>query len=92
MERIPGASNVSAGNLSRDVKADTEWELSNDVLVRLCSLFGVPDNDLFASRLYHKVPRYASWKLDPLASFLDAFTFRVRSFGIFRNKNIFRNS
>ena len=71
----PGASNVSAGNLSRDVKADTEWELSNDVFVRLCSLFGVPDIDLFASSLYHKVLKYASWKLDPLASFVDAFTF-----------------
>ena len=31
----------------------------------------VPDNDLFASRLYHKVPKYASWKLDPLASFVE---------------------
>ena len=43
-------------------------------LSRLCSLCGVPDIDLFASRLNHKVPRYASWKPDPLASFVDAFT------------------
>ena len=72
MALIPGASNVSADDLSRNFKADTEWALRNDVFVRLCSLFGVPDIDLFASRLNHKVPKYASWKPDPLASFVDA--------------------
>ena len=41
---------------------------------RLCSLCGMPDIDLFASKLNHKVPKYASWKPDPLASFVDAFT------------------
>ena len=74
MALIPGASNASADDLSRNFKADTEWALRYDVFVRVCSLFGVPDIDLFASRLNHKVPKYASWKPDPLASFVDAFT------------------
>ena len=77
---IPGTSNVSADDLSRNFKADTEWALSNDVFARLCSLFGVPDIDLFASRLNHKVPKYASWKPDPLASFVDAFSLNWRAF------------
>ena len=47
---------------------------------RLCSLFGVPDIDLFASRLNQKVPKYASWKSDPLPSLLDAFTLNWREF------------
>ena len=49
-------------------------------LSRLCSLWGMPDIDLFASRLNHKVPKYASWKPDPLASFVDAFTLNWREF------------
>ena len=49
-------------------------------LSRLCSLCGVPNIDLFASRLNHKVPKYASWKPDPLASFVDAFTLNWREF------------
>ena len=77
---IPGASNVSAEDLSRNFKAGTEWALSNDVFVRLCSLFGVPDIDLFASRLNHKVPKYASWKPGPIASFVDAFTLNWSEF------------
>ena len=32
---------------------------------RMCSLFGVPGIDLFASRPNHKDPEYASWKPDP---------------------------
>ena len=49
-------------------------------LSRLCSSCGMPDIDLFVSRLNHKVPKYASWKPDPLASFVDAFTLNRREF------------
>ena len=77
---VPGTSNVSADELSRNFEADTEWALSNDVFAKLCSLFGVPDVDLLASRLNHKVPKYVSWKPDPLASFVDAFSLNWREF------------
>ena len=49
-------------------------------LSRLYSLCGAPDIDLFASRLNHKVPKYTSWKPDPLASFVHAFTLNWREF------------
>ena len=63
-EHIPGTSNVSADDLSRNFKADTEWELSNDVFAMLCSFFGVPDIDLFASRLHgSQTPSLPSWML-----------------------------
>ena len=56
---IPGTSNVSADDLSRNFKADTEWALSAQRRhSRLCSLWGVPDID----------PKYASWKPDPSLS------------------------
>ena len=38
----------------------------------------MPDINLFASRLNHKVSKYASRKPDPLASFVDAFTLNWR--------------
>jgi hypothetical protein len=40
----------------------------------ITTLFGVPNIDLFASRLNAQVNTYCSWKPDPNASFVDAFT------------------
>ena len=45
------ASSLSADVLSRNFKAVTLWVLSKDVFVR-CSLFVVPDGDLFAFPLW----------------------------------------
>ena len=37
--------------------------------------YGMPSIDLFASRINRKVPRYVSWRPDPGAQFVDAFSF-----------------
>ena len=71
---IPGRLNIEADAESRLKKDDKEWELNDEVFNSLVQLWGVPDIDLFASRLNFKVPRYVAWKPDPGACHVDAFT------------------
>lgn len=52
----------------------TEWGLNDQIFSTITARWGVPEIDLFASRLNHKVPRYVSWLPDPGAEFIDAFT------------------
>ncbi len=39
-----------------------------------------PSIDLFASRLNHKVDIYCAWNLDPLATYIDAFSLNWKIF------------
>ena len=71
---IPGVSNVSADFESRRIHDNTEWKLQPSVFRKLTSLWGTPDIDLFASWLTCQIPCYASWKPDPGASAIDAFS------------------
>lgn len=71
---IPGLLNVDADEASRKFNDRTEWELHNDTFDALCEQWGRPDIDLFASRLNFKLERYVSWKPDPYALYIDAFT------------------
>ena len=71
---IPGVSNDAADNLSRDLNLDLEWMLSRQVFTKISDIFGQPDIDLFASRLNTQLADYVSWKPDPQAKFVDAFT------------------
>ncbi len=48
---IPGKLNVLADSLSRkDQILPTEWSLHPAVFSKICSVFGVPQYDLFATR------------------------------------------
>ena len=71
---IPGLLNVEADEASRKFNDRTEWELHGDTFEALCERFGRPDIDLFASRLNNKLESYVSWKPDPYARYIDAFT------------------
>ena len=71
---IPGVSNVAADNLSRELNLDLEWMLPRQVFTKISEIFGQPDKDLFASRLNTQLADYVSWKPDPQAKFVDAFT------------------
>ena len=51
-----------------------EWTLDDNKFDGIVSYFGVPDIDIFASRLNEKCRKYASWKPDPDAEFIDAFS------------------
>lgn len=72
---IPGSKNVEADRESRNTNDATEWSLSTTVYNNLLETWGPFQIDLFASRLNFKVPNYASWRPDPGAQFIDAFSF-----------------
>ena len=69
---IPGKHNVLADLASREFHDAAEWMLSPKVFQNIIRKWGEPDIDLFASRLNHQVPTYASWKPDPESSVIDA--------------------
>ena len=83
---IPGHLNVIADELSRHNQViQTEWCLSQQVFNRLCSNWGRPQIDLFATRFNHKLPKFVSpvpdstaWAVDALSlswSNLDVYAF-----------------
>lgn len=71
---IPGKTNTVADFQSRHFNERTEWELNPKVFEEITSRLGEPTIDLFASYLNSKLPCYYSWKSDPRASHIDAFT------------------
>ena len=73
---IPGSSNCRADKESRDFHSeDTEWMIDPTLLGKaLDALNFKPEIDLFASRLNRQFPIYCSFKPDPDASYIDAFT------------------
>lgn len=66
--------NVEADQESRKVNVDTEWKLSDWAFQKIVKTLGKPTIDLFASRTNAKCSRYISWKSDPDATAIDAFT------------------
>ena len=72
-EYLPGALNKEADMQSRTVKDSSEWKLNTVVFQNLCKSWWTPDIDLFASTVFHQVPAYVYWKLDPYSKRRDAF-------------------
>ena len=71
----PGVENTDADFLSRSLNPNLEWSLTNAAFHQLQEVFSVrPTIDLFASRLNNKVKSYVSWKPDPCAESIDAFS------------------
>ena len=71
---VPGVDNEIADYHSRNFSDDTEWSLNDKIFKKICTVFGKPEIDLFASRLNKKVELYVSWRPDPGAFAIDAFT------------------
>ena len=76
----PGQLNVTADTLSRHFEDGIEWQLNPQLFDRICRAFGTPQVDLFASRINHLIPIYASWKPDPSATYVDAFSINWSQF------------
>ena len=72
-QHIPGVSNTVADAESRTLRDCSDWRLCPRIFQVICKAFGSPEVDLFAPRLTHQVPRFFSWKPDPLAEAVDAF-------------------
>jgi len=80
---IPSTDNVDADRASRIPNLDTEWELAQPAFHRICSRFGRPEVDLFATRENAKCARFFSWFPEPGASGVDAFTQHWGTVGFF---------
>ena len=71
---LPGCKNVEADAESRVFNDRTEWMLDPQIFKRITNKFGSPEIDLFASRLNKQYAKYSSWRPDPEALFVDAFS------------------
>lgn len=70
---IPGKNNISDHG-SRNFNENVEWKLNKSMFNKIISLWGVPQIDMFASRLNTQLPKYISWMPDADAVFVDAFS------------------
>ena len=73
---IPGTQNTEADSFSRNFNEAIEWKLSTHLFQKMSSMFRNPTLNLFAPRTNHKVDRYISWKPDPKALSIDAFSIK----------------
>lgn len=71
---ISSESNKEADRESRVRNMDTECELAGFAFREITQRFGVPDIDLFASRVNTKWQAFCSWHRDPDAFAINAFT------------------
>ena len=75
-----------ADKLSRDFNVTVEWQLHPTIFERISTVFSPPNIDLFAGRINRELDPYVSWKPDPNALFIDAFTI---NWGQFTNSYAF---
>lgn len=73
---ISSAENKEADALSRIENDDIEWGLNDEFFQSIVEVFGMPNIDLFASSYNTKCRNYVSWKRDPEALVVDAFTIK----------------
>ena len=72
---LPGALNINADKSSKEFNDKTEWQLHSAIFCKIIDILGTSDIDLFECRLNHQLPKYVSWKTDPGACHIDAFSF-----------------
>ena len=74
VEHLPGKNNQAADEESRAVRDRCDWMIHLELFPRIHQEMGPLDVDLFASHLTYQLPRFYSWRPDPLAEATDAFT------------------
>jgi hypothetical protein len=77
---LPGVENLTADRESRKIRDETDWSLNDSLFNKIQFLRVDLDIDLFASRLNYKISKFVSWKADPLAWAIDAFTLQWKTF------------
>ena len=77
---IPGVQNTDADRESRIFNERTEWQLNPEVFSQIQDLWVTPDINLFATRANRQLAMFASWKPDPEATHIDAFTIDWRKY------------
>lgn len=73
---VPGISNSEADEMSRSFNDDLEWSLSTPIFDKIQRHFPDLSIDLFASRLNNKLEKYVSYRPEPNAFAIDAFSFQ----------------
>ena len=72
---IPGKDNKAADAQSRKINLDAEWKLNPNFLSEALEVLNIePNVDLFASRINFQYQDYFSYKADPDAVAVDAFS------------------
>ena len=71
---IPGTINTVADRLSREHHSDHEWMLNRQIISELWVLYPGLSIDLYTTTLNAQLPRFASWRPDTRAAFVDAFS------------------
>jgi len=71
---IPGKQNIEANLHSRKFSDSTEWMLNPSPFSKISENLGMAQVDLFASRINRQISQYVSWKPEPEALAVDAFS------------------
>ena len=72
---IPGKLNVEADSESRKINLDAEWKLNTSLLKQATDILNYqPEIDLFATRLNCQYEKFVSYRPDPEAFRVDAFS------------------
>ena len=71
---ISESENVLTDKSSRMFERSSKRKLTESVFKKIVSTFDKPDIDLFASRTKHQLSNYISWRSDPGAKAVDAFS------------------
>lgn len=73
---IPGISNSEVDKMSRSFNDDLKWSLDESQFDKIQEKFPDLPIDLFASRLNNKLQKYVSFRSEPNAYAVDAFSFQ----------------
>ena len=80
----PGINNIEADRASRQSYAqEAEWQLEKKVFKSIHEQYGPIQMDLFASRANAQCNHYVSWKPDPFAVAVDAFSISWVTHGLY---------
>ena len=71
-EYLPSSLNIQADWQSRNHKDSSDWKLNPKIFSQIVKIRGIPQIDLFASRLNHQLPKYMSWHPDPGSCAVDS--------------------
>lgn len=72
---LPSVLNVEADQGFRQFYGRTEWQLHLGIFSKSTDILGTPKIDMFVCRLDKQLPQYVSWKPDPGACHVGAFSF-----------------
>ena len=73
-EHLPGILNTIADEESRVMKDRSDWMLDPQIFQQIQKRWGPLEVDMFASRLTAQLDRFFSWRPDPEAEAMDAFS------------------